>query len=70
MDVVYDVNKKVTKEIYQVLIFGNNGFNCLVIASKHKIVIEQLFKKIQHTIVALGTITSITNDTFHDVHVK
>jgi dTDP-4-dehydrorhamnose reductase len=44
MDVVYDVNKKVTKEIYQVLIFGSNGFHCLVIVGRYKIVGEQLFK--------------------------
>jgi pterin-4a-carbinolamine dehydratase len=70
MDVVYDVNKKVTKEIYQVLIFGSNGFHCLVITSKYRIVREKLFKHFQDTIVTLGTIAYVANDTFHDVHVK
>jgi len=67
MDVVYDVNKKMTKEIYQVLIFGSNGFHCLVIASRYRIVREQLFNHLQDTIVTMGTIASIANDTFHDV---
>ncbi len=70
MDVVYDVSKKVTKEIYQVLIFGNNGFHCLVIAGNYRIVGEQLFKHFQDMIVTLGTIAYVANDTFHDVHVK
>jgi hypothetical protein len=70
MDVVYYASKKVTKEIYQVLIFGSHGFHCLVIAGKYRIVGEQLFKHIQNTIVTLGIITFVANDTFHDVHVK
>jgi hypothetical protein len=69
MDVVYD-SKKVTKEIYQVLIFGSNGFHCLVITSRYKIVRKKLFKHFQDTIVTLGTIAYVANDTFHDVHVK
>lgn len=41
-----DDHNKVIKEIYQGLVFGSQGLHWLIIASRYKIVREQLFKHI------------------------